>query len=136
MCFVCVCVCVCVSHKGVLYMLYMDRNPNPMVGCTMQKTLDIITLTMRDNRFSLKWLNYGLKKMFLQDSMAMRVANGLHEISSFFRHNSKERFCMLQQHEKECCTSLVSLQWLQECYPHYVWITEQLGTTKQELVLL
>ena len=43
---------------------------------------------------------------------------------------------MLQQLEKWCHTSLVSLQWLRERYPQCVWIAKQLGVTKRELVIL
>ena len=43
---------------------------------------------------------------------------------------------MLQAKEKQSRTSLVSLQRLQEHYPHCTWIAEKLGLAKQELVVL
>ena len=43
---------------------------------------------------------------------------------------------MIQEKEKRSRTSLVSLQRLQECYPHCTWIAEKLGSAKQELVVL
>ena len=66
----------------------------------------------------------------------MRVANALRCISEFFRGKSKQMFSMLQEKEKRCRTSLVSIQRLQERYPHCAWIAEKHGKEKQELTIL
>ena len=64
-----------------------------------------------DNSFSLQVIDlWSQKDVVQEESMTMRVANGLRSLSEFFRCKSKERFYMMKEKEKRSHTSLVSLQ--------------------------
>ena len=89
--------------------------------------LKILENQLLDNSFSLQVAQLWSQKDVILESMAVRVANGLRCISEFFRGKYKERFSMIQEKEKRSRTSLVSLQRLQERYPHCTWIAEKLG---------
>ena len=65
-----------------------------------------------------------------EESMDMQIANGLRSSAKLFRCKSKERFFLMQEKEKRFRTSLVSLQQLQERYPHCTWIAEKFWVSK------
>ena len=111
-----------ISTTGIIHIMsgttFSDHAPVILSISTQNlkefSNLKIPEHVLLDNSFSLQVAELWSQKDVVQESMAMRVANGLRCISEFFRDKSKERFSMLQEKEKQSHTSLVSLQRLQE----------------------
>ena len=133
-----------ISATGTVHIMpgttFSDHAPI-ILSLSTQKNKEFVNLKipeelLLDNNFSSQVIDLWSQKDVGQESMTMRVANGLQRISEFFRCKSKERFAMMKEREKRSRASLVSLQRLQERYPHCTWIAEKLGSTKQELAEL